>query len=154
MGMNKLPSIVLRIIILLAVAAGAAVCVFALPDLGTALAKHFPGRAFWRYPIIAGLYAAAGCFFFALYQFWLLLNSVDRDNTLPANRLRAIRLSAIVFSVLYALCAMPVVFLAAEADDAPGLILLGAVLDAFPLGIAAAAAILERSIAAKALRER
>jgi hypothetical protein len=33
---------------------------------------------------------------------------------------------------LYFLFAMPVIFLAAEADDAPGLILIGAFWDAFP----------------------
>lgn len=142
--MSKLPSIVLRLIIILSACAGGLMSVFALPTFGTAIAKNFPEYAFLQYPIIVGLYAAAACFYFALFQFWLLLNGVDRDGTISAKRLKAIRVSAIVFSVLYALCAMPIVFLAADADDAPGLILGGALLESFPIGIAAVAVILER----------
>ncbi len=145
--MHKLPTVVLRIIIILSTAAGLLACVFMLPALGAELVKNLTGSAFAPYLLIIGLYAATLCFFFALFQFWLLLNAVDQDNTLPAKRLKAIRFSAIAFSVLYALCAMPIVLLAAELDDAPGLILMGAFLDAFPIGIAAVAAILERSAA-------
>ncbi len=143
--MNKIPSIILRIIIILSAGVGVILSVFALPTFGTAIAKNHPEYAFLQYPIIIGLYAAAICFFFALFQFWLLLNGVDRGGTLLAKRLKAIRFSAIVFSVLYALCAMPIIFLAADADDAPGLILFGMFLESFPIGVAAVAAILERS---------
>ena len=145
--MNKIPSIILRIIILLSAAAGVIVSIFVLPSFGTAVAKNFPAFSFFQYPIIIGLYAAAICFFYALIQLWLLLNTYDREGTLEAKRLRAIRNSAIVFSVLYALFAMPIIFLATEADDAPGLILFGMLLDSFPIGAASVAAILERSSA-------
>lgn len=143
--MNKIPSIILRIIIILSSVAGVLVSVFALPVFWTALAKNLPEYAFLQYPLILGLYAAGICFFFALFQFWLLLNGVDRDGILSAKRLKAIRLSAIVFSVLYAICAMPIAFLVADADDAPGLILIAAFLDSVPIGVAAVASILERS---------
>jgi len=142
--MNKIPSIILRIIIILSAGVDVIVSVFALPTFGTAIAKNFPEYSFMQYPIIIGLYAAAICFFYALFQFWFLLNGIDRDGMLLAKRLKAIRFSAIVFSVLYALCAMPIIFLAADADDAPGLILFGMYLDLFPIGAAAVAAVLER----------
>lgn len=145
--MNKIPSIILRIIIIFSAVAGVLMSIFALPSFGTAIAKNLPEYAFSQYPLIVGLYAAAVCFFFALFQFWFLLNGVDRDNTLSAKRLKAIRISAIVFSVLYALCVMPIAFLAADADDAPGLILVAAFFDLIPIGIAAITAILERSTA-------
>jgi hypothetical protein len=141
---EKLPSLILRIMIVLYSAAGVLICVFAVPPFGTAVAKNFPDHAFWQYPIIIGLYAAALCFFFALFQFWLLLNGVDRHGTLSTKNLRAIRLSAIAFSVLFYVSAMPVIFLFAEADDAPGAILIGAFLGMLPVSAAAGAAILER----------
>lgn len=94
--------------------------------------------------MLIGLYAAAGCLFLALFHFWLLLNDIDRNGVLPHKNLRAIRYCAIVFSVLYFLCAMPVIYLAADAEDAPGLILIGAFLDLFPIGVAAIMAVLER----------
>ena len=119
-------------------------CVLALPPFGTAIAKNFPEYAFWQYPILVGLYSAAACFFFALFHFWVLLNSIDRNGTLAAKNLKAIRLSAILFSILYFIFAMPIIFLAAQADDAPGLILIGAFLGTLPIGVAAVAAILEK----------
>jgi len=141
---KKLPTIILRIITILTAVAGILVCIFVLPGFGTAIAKNFPEYAFWQYPILIGVYAAAVCFFFALFQFWLLMSNIDRADALSINNLKAIRISTIVFSILYFLFAMPIIFLAAEADDAPGLILAGAFLDLFPIGIAAFAAVLER----------
>lgn len=143
-NMNKISSIILRIIIILSSIVGVIVSIFALPTFGTAIAKNFPEYAFLQYPIIFGLYLAAICFFFALFQFWLLLNGIDQGGILLAKRLKAIRFSAIMFSILYVFCAMPIIFLAADADDAPGLIFFGMYLDLFPIGIAAIADILEK----------
>ena len=141
---EKLPHIVLWVIIGSFAVAGILICIFTLPSFGTAVAKHFPEYAFWQYPILTGLYSAAACFFFALFQFWLLLHGIVRDGIVSVVKLKIIRFSAIIFSVLYFLSAMPVIFLAAQADDAPGLVLLGALVVAFPVGAAAVAAILER----------
>jgi hypothetical protein len=141
---DKLPTLILRIMIILSAVAGILICIFALPPFGTAVAKNFPAYAFWQYPILAGVYAAALCFFFALFQFWLLLNGVDKNGTLATKNLRAIRFSAIAFSVLFYVSAMPVIFLFAEADDAPGAILIGAFLGMLPISIAAFASLLER----------
>jgi hypothetical protein len=130
--------------IILSAIAGILICIFALPPFGTAVAKNFPSYAFWQYPILAGVYAAALCFFFALFQFLLLLNGIDRHGTLAAKNLRAIRLSSIMFSVLFYVSAMPVIFLFANADDAPGAILIGTFLGMLPIGAAAFTAVLER----------
>jgi hypothetical protein len=141
---DKLPTLVLRLIIFLCVAAGVLMCIFALPPFGTAVAKNFPDYAFWQYPILAGLYGMAVCFFFGLLQFWLLLNGIDKNKTLSVKNLKAIRLSAIVFSILYYLSVMPVVYLYADADDAPGLILIAAFWGTLPIGIAAFSVILKQ----------
>jgi hypothetical protein len=144
MLIKKLPTIILRLIAIMSAIAGVLMCIFALPPFGTAIAKNFPEYAFWQYPVLIGVYSAAACFFFALVHFWLLLNGIDRDGTLAAKNLKMIRFSAIIFTALYFISAMPIIFLAADADDAPGLILIGAFVGTLPLGVAAAAAILER----------
>jgi hypothetical protein len=123
---------------------GVLFCIFALPPIGVAIAKNFPEYAFWQYPALVGLYAAAACFFFALIHFWLLLNNIDRNGTFQTKSLKMIRFSAIAFTILYFLFAMPIIFLAMVADDAPGGILIGAFVGILPLGVAAVAAILER----------
>jgi hypothetical protein len=141
---DKLPTLILRLIAIMSAIAGVLMCIFDLPKFGTAIAKNFPEYAFWQYPVLVGLYTAAACFFFALVHFWLLLGSIDRNRTLPVKNLKMIRYCVIIFTVLYVISAMPIIFLAAEAGDAPGLILIGAFVGALPLGVAAAAAILER----------
>ena len=141
---QKLPTIILRTITLLSAIAAVLMCIFALPPFGTAIAKNFLEYAFWQYPILVGIYSAAACFFYALFHFWLLLNVIDKNGTLAAKNLKAIRLSSIIFGILYFVFAMPIIFLAAEADDAPGAILIGAFLGALPFGVAAVAAIFER----------
>jgi hypothetical protein len=143
---EKFPVIILRIITILAAIPGALVCVFAVPALVATNLEHFPQYAFLRYPAFNGLYAAAACFFYALVQSWLLLSGFDRDGSLSAKNLKAIGLSAIVFSVLYFIFAMPIVFLIADADDAPGLVLIGAFVNTLPIGVAALMAILERIV--------
>jgi hypothetical protein len=141
---NNLPILILRGIIALSVVAGVLVCIFALPPFGTAVAKNFPDYAFWQYPLLVGLYAAALCFFLALVEFWSVLDGISKDNSLSVKKLKIIRLCSIAFSVLYYLSAMPVISLFAEADDAPGVILVGAFVGLFPIGIAAVTAVLER----------
>jgi hypothetical protein len=141
---KKLPQLILWAAIILSAVAGVLVCIFAIPPFGTAIAKNYPDYAFWQYPILVGLYAGMLCYFFALFHFWLLLNSVDKYQILPANNLKAIRLSTIALGILYYLSALPVIYLYAEADDAPGLILIGAFFGIFPICVAAFAAILER----------
>lgn len=144
--MQKFPLIILRIIIVLSVGLSMLAGIFLLPKCGAAIAEALPQLAFWRYPIVAGFYGMVACFLFALWQFWLLLNGISRNGTLEAKRLKAIKFSALTFAILYFFCLMPIIVLAAEADDAPGLILLGAFLDSLPIGVAAVAAILERTV--------
>jgi hypothetical protein len=141
---DRLPILILRGITALSVVAGILACIFALPPFGTAIAMNFPDYAFWQYPILVGLYAAALCFFLALVEFWSLLDGINKDNSLSAKKLKIIRLCSIAFSVLYYLSAMPVIYLFAEADDAPGAILIGAFVGLFPIGVAAFTAVLER----------
>ena len=141
---EKLPTIILRISAIIFAAIGALVCAFAIPGFASGFVENFPDIAFWRYPILFGFYVAAGCFFFALAHFWLLLNGYDRDRVLAVKNLKAIRLGSIVYVIFYYLATMPAAYLVADADDAPGIVLIALALGIIPISFAAIAAILER----------
>lgn len=81
------------------------------------------------YPIIFGLYLTVVPFFIALYQAIQLLNFIDRNKSfsdLSIQSLKVIKFCAFTISGLYALM-MPLFYLLAEVDDAPGIILIGIV---------------------------
>jgi len=142
----KLPTVILRVITILFVIVGAIICIFGLPSFGTEIAKIYPEYAFLQYPICIGLYMAAISFFFVLFHFWLLLNSIDRNGMLAIKNLKMIRFGAIIFDILYFIFVIPVLILAVATvteDSNPGIILIAVFVGTFPLGVAAIAAILE-----------
>lgn len=86
-----------------------------------------PKYAHMIYPIILGMYVSAIPFFIALYQAFKLLNIIDSNQAfskLSVKCLKNIKLCAAAFSGVYVLI-MPFVFLIAEFDDAPGLVIIG-----------------------------
>ncbi|MDR2889561.1 MAG: DUF2975 domain-containing protein [Lachnospiraceae bacterium] len=141
---KRVPIIILRLITVAFAVAGLLFSIFLLPSFGRGLVDEVPVYSYIRYPVIVGLYGAVASFLVALFEMWRLLDAIDRDGHLATKNLRAIKRCAIIFSILYFICAMPVVFLNAEIGDAPGLVLIGALLDGIPIGAAAVAAILER----------
>jgi hypothetical protein len=98
------------------------------------------------YPIIVGMYASVIPFFGALYQAFKLLNYIDKNQAfseLSVKALQTIKFCAIAFSGLYVVV-LPFVYIVAEIDDAPGLILMGMVPTFASLVIAVFAAVLQR----------
>lgn len=88
-----------------------------------------PRYAYMIYPIILGMYVSAIPFFIALYQAFKLLNIIDINQAfskLSVKCLKNIKFCATAFSCVYVLI-MPFVFLMAEFDDAPGLVIIGMV---------------------------
>ena len=145
----NIPTLILRAVALLFAAAGVMVCIFALPELGAVILTFRPKYAFWQYPVLVGLYSAAVCFFYALVHFWLMLSGVDREGLPPQKSMKAVRVSSVIFSVLYFVVAMPAIFVFAKADDAPWvIILLATAVGMLPIGAAATIAILERIVKA------
>jgi len=144
---KKIPTLVLRIVAIAAAAVGVLVCVFGLPSMGGEIARVNPACAFWQYPITAGFYLGAVCFFFCLYHLWRLLDGIDREGRLRVRHLAWIRRGAVAFAVLYFVTVIPMlcVAVAAETEDSnPGIVLIAAFIDMFPIAVAAIAAILER----------
>jgi hypothetical protein len=122
-----------------------ALCI-ALPSIYTGGSEEFPTASRTLLIIIGILYGTTVPFFFALWQTLKLLRYIDQNRAfseLSVKALQNIKYSAIAITVLYLACA-PFLIPIAEGDDAPGLVLMGAVLACFPLVIAVFAAVLQR----------
>lgn len=96
--------------------------------------------------MIVALYVAAIPFLIALWQAMKLLRYIDQNkafSALSVNALRVIKYCAIVMLVLGWVCEF-LLFPIAQADDAPGLVLIGAVIASAPLAVAVFAAVLQK----------
>jgi len=105
-----------------------------------------PEYAHILYPIISGMYLSVIPYFGALYQSFRLLNYIDKNKAfsqISVKALKLIKYCGITFSGLYVLV-LPFVYIAAELDDAPGLIIVGMVPVFGGLVIAVFAAVLQR----------
>ncbi|MEI9966387.1 MAG: DUF2975 domain-containing protein [Candidatus Moraniibacteriota bacterium] len=121
-------------------------CIFALPKITSGAAIEWPAIAPLREAILFGLYLTAIPFYFALSQAFRLLTHIDKNTAFSEQSiqaLRSIKYCALTMSGLY-LIGMPVIFLIAEADDAPGLIIIGFLLACSPTVVAVFAAVLQK----------
>ena len=97
-------------------------------------------------PVLIGMYIPAIPFLIALFQAWLLLRYIDQSTAFSERAVRAlkyIKYCAFAISGLYAL-GMPLIFTAADRDDAPGAVVIGLVIVFASLVIATFAAVLQR----------
>ncbi len=121
-----------------------ALCIFGVYQLATNPVN--PNYAHILYPILIGMYVSAIPFFIALYQAFKLLNYIDKNQSfseLSVTSLKNIKFCAITISGLY-LVMMPFVFLVADLDDAPGLVIVGMVPVFASMVIAVFAAVLQK----------
>ena len=98
------------------------------------------------YPIIAGLYTSIVPFAIALVQTYMLLGYIDKFKAFSDFSVKAlvrIKYCAAVIALLYAVM-MPFIFLAAQKDNAPGLILMATVPIFASAVVAVFAAVLQR----------
>ena len=92
------------------------------------------------------MYVSAIPFYTALYQAFKLLTYIDKNQAfsqMSVEALRKIKNCAITISGLYVVI-IPFVFMIAEWDDAPGLVLIGLVIIGASMVIAVFAAVLQR----------
>lgn len=123
-----------------------ALCIFLLPGLSGYVAEIAPEFSYMKYLFLIGMYAAALVFFFALYQTLKLLTYIDKNKAfseLSVSALRNIKRCAITISILY-LAELPIIYLIADADDAPGVMLIGLVITFASMVIAVFAAVLQK----------
>ncbi|PID21477.1 hypothetical protein CSV61_09645 [Sporosarcina sp. P3] len=126
-----------------------ALCIFLLPQVASE-ASEAAGRG-WDfvyvvYSILLVMYISVIPFYFALYQTFNLLRFIDKNlafSELSVRSLKKITYCAITISGLYVV-AFPFIFIMAEIDDAPGLIIVGMIPIFASMVIAVFAAVLQR----------
>ncbi|AFS79124.1 hypothetical protein DUF3036 [Gottschalkia acidurici 9a] len=123
-----------------------ALCILLVPEIANFAAELYPDIAYMRYLVLIDLYATAIPFYFALYQTFKLLTYIDKNKAfseLSVRALKNIKYCAVIISVLY-IIGMPLFYLIAEMDDAPGVIVLGLILVFASTAIAVFAAVLQK----------
>jgi len=123
-----------------------ALCIFLVPEIANYAAILYPAHTYLKYLVFIDLYATAIPFYFALYQAFKLLGYIDKGKAfseLSVRALKNIKYCAITISSLYAV-GMPLFYLIAERDDAPGIIVIGLVMIFASLVIAVFAAVLQK----------
>lgn len=142
--MKQYSTIFLRIAVIIIGIPVLALCIFGLYWLTKNPAN--PNYAHIIYPIVIGIYVSAIPFFGALYQALRLLSYIDKNKAfseLSVKALRNIKYCANIISIVYVVI-LPFVYLVAEKDDAPGLIIMGMVPIFASMAIAVFAAVLQR----------
>ncbi|WP_068985596.1 DUF2975 domain-containing protein [Lysinibacillus xylanilyticus] len=123
-----------------------ALCIFWLPWFANEAAEHYPKLAYLQYPTLIGVYVTAIAFFVALYKTLRLLSYIDKNEAfsdLSVRALKNIKFCAIIISGMYVI-GMPVFYLMADLDDAPGIIVIGMVIIFASFVIAVFAAVLQK----------
>ena len=123
-----------------------ALCIFVVPPIANYAAELYPDHTYLKYLVFIDLYATAIPFYFALFYAFRLLSYIDMNKAfseLSVRVLKNIKFCAIICSGLYVV-GMPLFYLIAEKDDAPGIILIGMVMIFASMVIAVFAAVLQK----------
>jgi hypothetical protein len=123
-----------------------ALCIFVVPELGRYAVELYPGKTYLQYLFYIDIYASAIPFYFALFQAFKLLSYIDKNvafSELSVIALKNIKYCANAISILYVV-GLPLLYLIAERDDAPGLIAIGLIIIFASSVIAVFAAVLQR----------
>lgn len=144
--MKQVSTLFLKITVILIGIPILAMCIFLVPEIGNVAAKLLPKFAFIKYLVFIIFYASAVPFYFALYQAFNLLRYIDKNKAfsqISVIALKKIKNCAITISSLQALV-LPLFYVFAEKDDAPGVIFVGLVVPFASLVIAVFAAVLQK----------
>ncbi|MFF2497027.1 DUF2975 domain-containing protein [Peribacillus sp. NPDC058075] len=144
--MKQVSTIFLKIAVIFIGMPVLALCIFVVPEIANFAAELYPNMTYLKYLVLIDLYASAIPFYFALYQAFKLLSYIDNNKAfseLSVRALKTIKNCAITISSLYVV-GMPLFYLMAEMDDAPGIIVIGLVVIFASMVIAVFAAVLQR----------
>lgn len=144
--MKQVSTFFLKVAVILIGVPVLALCIFLVPEFGNVAEQLVPQFASIKYIVSAIFYASAIPFYFALYQAFKLLVNIDRSEAfsqLSVQALKKIKHCAIAISGLHVL-ALPLFYLFAEMDDAPGVIFVGLFVPFASMVIAVFAAVLQR----------
>lgn len=145
--MQRIPTYFLRAAVIVLGTAVLAICVLALPAIWRAVPGEYPADVSYAfYMILLALYAAAVPFFLALHQAIKLLNYIDKGKAfskLSVKALQSITYCALAISAVFAL-SLPFFYVWAQADDAPGLVVVAMFLTMAPFTIGVFSGVLGR----------
>lgn len=144
--MKRIPTLFLKAVVVLLGIPVLALCIFVVPEIADFIVELYPDHTYLGALVYIDLYASAIPFYFALYQSFNLLSYIDRNEAfsdLSVAALGRIKQCALWISGLYFL-GMPLWYLLAERDDAPGIILIGMVIVFASMVITVFAAVLEK----------
>ncbi|GHI00119.1 DUF2975 domain-containing protein [Neobacillus kokaensis] len=144
--MKKVSTLFLKIAVILIGIPVLALCIFLVPELANVTVKLLPNFAYIKYLVYAVFYASAIPFYYALYQAFKLLRYIDKNEAfseISVKALEKIKYCAITISILHVLT-LPLFYLFAENDDAPGVIFVGLVVPFASMVIAVFAAVLQK----------
>ena len=130
-------------------AAALALYIFVLPRFAYVAAEKLPQYACLRYIAVIGSFATAIPLYCALFLTLKLLGFIDSGKAFSQMSVKALRginwCAAVVSGLLMA--GLPFVYIVADTDDAPGLMVIGLVIAFAPLVIATFAAVMHRLLA-------
>ncbi|MFB7305066.1 DUF2975 domain-containing protein [Heyndrickxia sporothermodurans] len=144
--MKRVSTLFLKIAVILIGIPILALCIFLVPKIANYSAELLPNITYIKYFVLIYMYLTAIPFYFALYQAFKLLSYIDKNKAfskISVTALKNIKYCAISISILYA-GGMPLFYLAADKDDAPGIILIGLVVIFASMVIAVFAAVLQK----------
>ncbi|XMB67416.1 DUF2975 domain-containing protein [Mycoplasmatota bacterium zrk1] len=143
--MKRVTTLFLKIAVIIIGIPTIALCIFGLPWIANEAAEIHQELVCFMYPVIIGIYVSAIFFFVALYQALRLLSYIEKNKAfseLSVRSLKNIKYCAITISILSVL-GMPLFYIIAEIDDAPGIILIGLVYTFGSIVVAAFADVLQ-----------
>lgn len=144
--MEKVTTLFLKIAVILLGVPVLGLCIFLVPELANLSAKLLPEFAFIKYFVFIVFDGSAIPFYFALYLAFKLLRYIDKNiafSDLSVKALKKIKYCAITISILHVLV-LPLFYIFAEIDDAPGVIFVGLAVPFASMVIAVFAAVLQR----------
>lgn len=146
--MKKGTTVLLKIALVVIALPVAGLCLYALPLLAMEAFTQMNGENILPF-ILLGLVTAALLsaipYYIALFQAYRLLRLIETNGAFSAasvGALKKIKRSGLWISFLYTL-ALPLIFIVAQWDDAPGLVLIGMVIVGASLVVSVFAAVLE-----------
>lgn len=122
-----------------------ALCIFLFPGVLSITERN--GGYFYLLPLfIIYLYLTVIPYYYALFHAYKLLQYIDQNKAFSEQSIKSLKLirySATIISVMYVI-SLPIFYIIAEMDDAPGLLVIGLVITFASLIIAVFAAVLQK----------
>lgn len=147
--MNLVSTIFLRTAVTVIGLGVLALCVFLLPLIWTDAYKEYPQYGYAVRIIVAAMYITAIPFYVGIYKGWRVLNSIDKNKAFSLRTVKSLRViayCAYIISLAYLLC-LPFFYIWAQADDAPGLVVIGMFFTGMSLMIGVAIELLAKLLA-------